>query len=217
MPAYTSVPAAATGQGVLGPNQWYSERAAAVAARSSPAGASGGAPAAALAAATGSFDVDRALIGTPLAGQVGASEPAPAPRPTAGLLSDVPFDAPRTTAAWLAAAGAFISGGAVILPWRAVPDLPYLTLWGAADSAVVIAAILALVVGLATITPSRLSERVRWGYLPFFLGAFGVGAAWMWQSTIAADFGVWVYVAGSILAMAGGALSLSGRAEPTAG
>lgn len=217
VPAYTSVPAAAVGQGVLGPNEWYSERAAAMAARTSPAGAGGGAPAAAFAGATGSFDVDRALIGTPLAGQVGAADAAPTRRPSVGLLSDVPFDAPQTTAAWLAAAGAFISGGAVILPWRAVPDLPYLTLWGAANSAVVIAAILALVVGLVTITPSRLSGRVRWGYLPFFLGAFGVGAAWMWVSTIAPDFGVWVYVAGSILAMAGGALSLSGQAEPTAG
>ncbi|TAM73872.1 MAG: hypothetical protein EPN50_03680 [Chloroflexota bacterium] len=146
-----------------------------------------------------------------------AMEPAAAPPSpaTAGLLSDLPFSAPSTIAAWVAAAGSFLAGAAVVLPWRATPGLPYLTDWGAAMPAVVIAAILAIVAGLIAITPSRLAPRVRWGYVPFFVGGFGLGAAWMWQSTYAADVGLWVYVLGSIIAAAGGALSLSGWAEPT--
>ena len=188
LPAYTSIPAAATGDGELATNQWYSMRSpqqAAVAGRPDPA-------------------VDP-----------GRFAPADTPPATAGVLSDLPFRAPATMAAWIAAVGSFIAGAAVVLPWRATPGLPYLTIWGAAMPSVVVAAIVALVAGLIAITPSRLAPRLRWGFVPFFVGAFGVGGAWMWQSLYAADIGLWVYLGGSIVAAVVGALSLSGWAEPT--
>ncbi|HEX5466252.1 MAG TPA: hypothetical protein VFW92_06210 [Candidatus Limnocylindrales bacterium] len=150
------------------------------------------------------------------AGTSGPAAPSDAvKRATAGVFSDLPFSAPTTLAGWVATVGLFIAGFAILLPWRATPGLPYLMVWGAAQAAVVVAAILAFVFGLLAISPSRLAPRVRWGYLPFFGGAFGLGVAWIWQSAYAADVGLWAYVLGSVIAGVGGALSLSGWAEPT--
>ncbi len=106
------------------------------------------------------------------------------------MLSDLPFDAPDSPPGWLAAVGAWLIAIAFPLPWVASPFLGWFASWGFSPTINVVPFALAVVVALATITPSRLSGRVRLGYLPAAAGLVALGMAWSWILLVPAAIGL---------------------------
>jgi hypothetical protein len=126
----------------------------------------------------------------------------------AGYLSDLPFQAPAGWEERTAAAASFAIVLTGVLPWRDAPGLSYFTLWGLATPANWVVLLLALAVGLVAITPSRLPDEVRWGFGPVLVGAFALGAGWMWQGLYAAAPGLWLFLLASAVTLGAGVLRL---------
>jgi hypothetical protein len=121
----------------------------------------------------------------------------------ASLLSDLPFDAPDSLAAWVGTVGLAVLAVAFVLPWADAPGLAWLDSWGLRDVSYALVFLLVVATLISALTPSRLPERVRLGYLPALVGALALGL--LVDVPVAAPaIGVWLFAAGALLATAGG-------------
>ena len=148
--------------------------------------------------------------------------PAAPPPPStgrAGLLSDLPIEAPADLAGWLGAGGLVVAALSILLPWRStdLPGFAYFDLWGAATPTVALLLVIELLAALVALMPSRLPAIAREGFLPFFAGAFGLGLTWGRLGLVSTALGLWIFVLASTAAIAGGVLGLRRRDETGSG
>lgn len=145
--------------------------------------------------------------------------PPPPRAGRAGLLSDLPIEAPADLAGWLGAGGLVVAALSILLPWRStdLPGFAYFDLWGAATPTVALLFVIELIAALVALMPSRLPAIGREGFLPFFAGAFGLGLTWGRLGLISTALGLWIFVLASTAAIVGGVLGLRRRDETRSG
>jgi hypothetical protein len=148
----------------------------------------------------------------------GGPDPAPAggaPRPqVAGLMSDLPFEAPPWAVGWLVVSGAWVSALAYVLPWADAPGLGYFDGWGLYKTTHVLAFLAAVAIALIVILPLHLPHLIRFSLLPLLLGAFELGLFWERLGGQAIGIGLWLLLVGAVLCVSGGIVVASRLVEP---
>ncbi len=157
----------------------------------------------------------RVAAADPANGSMGLAHGA-AGSPTAGLLSDLPFQAPPLAAGWLVVVGAWASVLAYLLPWASAGGLGYFDSWGLYKGSHLLAFFAAVAVALLAILPFRLPPLLRLGLLPLLLGAFEFGLFWEWLGSQAIGPGIWIMLVGAVLCVSGGIVVASRLIEPEA-
>jgi hypothetical protein len=125
----------------------------------------------------------------------------------APLLADLPFDAPDTLTGWLITGGAGLAALSFILPWTG-GAADYFLSWGLAATSRVLAFISVLALLWLSMTPNRLPSWVRSAVVPLVLGGVMLGLVWSSLFSGRPGLGVFVALAGSILLVVGGILTV---------
>ncbi|MGZ3586169.1 MAG: hypothetical protein ACXVAE_07945 [Candidatus Limnocylindrales bacterium] len=144
-----------------------------------------------------------AATGAPMAPEHEAEPPKPG---SAGLFSDLPLAAPPAPLGWLSIVGCWLVLFSLLLPWA--PNLEYFAAWGIGLGRNILIFMVVLAIAILTILPVRMSATLRLGFLPFLVGAFSLGLAWYRLDSQAPQLGLWLFVAGGLLALIGGGYML---------